>query len=137
MTSLISTDLMARLANDFEDNTSDFTGEKLPELTDFDARQPHDPVTAMKRMIAADYAAMREDADMGATCGETNNGNWYIDTRMSRNPRYSNNGGDYNYWTEYWYADGKTYRQERSSCDFWQPQDEPENCDGLVDFTVY
>lgn len=36
-----------------------------------------------------------------------------------------------------WHADGRTYRQERASCDFWQPMDEPEACVGLIPFRRY
>lgn len=90
-------------------------------------------VEVMQRRIAEDYAAMREEqaAGFAANCGVANNGNWYIDTRLTRDERRSNNGGEYSYWTEYWHADGRTYRQERASCDFWLAHRLPEVCDGF------
>ena len=49
-----------------------------------------------------------------------------IDTRISRNPAKSNNGGDYFYHEEFWPSGGQILWQEFCSCDFWQPMDEPE-----------
>ena len=105
---------------------------------DWATRRPYNATECMKRAITEDYAAMSEEqaAGFSADCGIANNGNWYIDTRISRDDRYSNNGGDYYYWTEYWHDGGRTYRQEKCSCDFWQPMDEPEVCDGEIDFTA-
>jgi len=50
-----------------------------------------------------------------------------IDTRWSRNPAKSNNGGEYFHWEEIWPNEyGDVLMQEFVSCDFWQPEDEPE-----------
>jgi len=49
------------------------------------------------------------------------NGNLCIDTRISRNPSRSNNGGDY-YSTLIIRPDG--FVRQTSSCDFWQPDNE-------------
>lgn len=49
-----------------------------------------------------------------------------IDTRISRDPLRSSNGGEYNYWTVIRTTGGMVVADRRSSCDFWQPQDAPE-----------
>lgn len=92
----------------------------------------------MQEAMKNDLAQMREEQAAGfrADTGTTVTGRFYIDTRITRDWRRSNNGGEYSFWTEYWYdADTrKTYRLERCSCDFWQPMDEPEFCIGRVQF---
>jgi len=92
----------------------------------------------MANRIKDDYALMRKEQENGyaATSGTANNGNFFIDTRITRDERRSNNGGEYSYWTEYWHEAGCTFRIERASCDFWQPQYKPEVCEGIVDFTA-
>lgn len=53
--------------------------------------------------------------------------NFTIDTRITRDSRYSNNGGDYSFWLKVWDGGGgDTLSEERSTCDFWNPQDEPD-----------
>ena len=49
-----------------------------------------------------------------------------IDTRISRDPSRANDGGEYNFWLEIWPHRGNVLVQEFCSCDFWQPEDEPE-----------
>lgn len=50
-----------------------------------------------------------------------------IDTRWSRDPRRANNGGEYYFWEEIWPNEyGDVLMQKFCSCDFWQPEDEPE-----------
>ena len=92
----------------------------------------------MQEAMESDLSDMREEQAAGfpASIGTTHLGRFYVDTRITRDSRRSNNGGEYSFWTEYWYdADtGKTYRLERSSCDFWQPMDEPDFCIGRVQF---
>lgn len=44
-----------------------------------------------------------------------------INTRYSRNSRYSNNGGDYYFWTSYTIVNGVLWITDCCSCDFWQP----------------
>jgi hypothetical protein len=46
-----------------------------------------------------------------------------IDTRASRDPKRSSNGGEYDYWLRLWPAAGNIFAQERCSCDFWQPEE--------------
>lgn len=91
----------------------------------------------MNEEVALDLEQMNEEvaAQFPATQGWAKNGNYFIDTRITRDERRSNNGGEYSYWTEYWHdlASGRTYRQEKCSCDFWQPMEEPEYCAGLID----
>jgi len=50
-----------------------------------------------------------------------------IDTRISRNPLKSRNGGEYSFWESIWPTPGgETLMQTFSSCDFWGPEEEPE-----------
>ncbi|RPJ40117.1 MAG: hypothetical protein EHM35_00495 [Planctomycetaceae bacterium] len=50
-----------------------------------------------------------------------------IETRISRDPSRARNGGEYNFWQELWPdASGGALMQEFCSCDFWQPEGEPE-----------
>ena len=132
---LIGTHTLEMLASPNDDAG---TGWETEIAADWATRRPYNAVEAMQRSIAEDYEAMREEQAAGfpADCGTANNGHWYVDTRITRNERYSNNGGEYSFWTEYWHANGRTYRLEKCSCDFWQPMQEPDVCDGEIDFTV-
>lgn len=49
-----------------------------------------------------------------------------IDTRISRDPLRAANGGDYDHWTTVTTENGMVVARQRSSCDFWQPQEDPE-----------
>jgi hypothetical protein len=51
-----------------------------------------------------------------------------IDTRISRDPRRSNNGGEYYFWLSVWPTDSQTVVvRKRSSYDGdWEPDYEPE-----------
>jgi hypothetical protein len=50
-----------------------------------------------------------------------------IDTRVSRNPLLSANGGDYHLWLRLWPHAGNILAQERNSTDFgWNPDPELE-----------
>ena len=50
-----------------------------------------------------------------------------LDTKISRDPSRSNNGGEYFFWAKVWYQKGTgVFVQERCSCDFWQPENEPK-----------
>lgn len=131
---LIGKSTMQRLATAEAQTAADDSGWQYEIARDFADRQPYDPVAHMTKAIENDYQLMIEERAAGfpADCGTANNGNWYIDTRITRNARYSNNGGDYSYWTEYWHENGRTYRLERCSCDFWEPMTEPESCDGRI-----
>ena len=96
-------------------------------------------VARMQQYLHDDLAAMQaeQDAKQPASATLTKAGELTIDTRMSRNPRLASNGGDYDFWTRYWVANGRTYRIERASCDFWQPQDEEDYCDWKFDLDRY
>ena len=49
-----------------------------------------------------------------------------IETRISRDPRRSSNGGEYHHWLRLRpNPEGRTLAIDRCSCDFWQPEDEP------------
>jgi len=56
---------------------------------------------------------------------------------MSRDTSRRNNGGEYDYWTEYWIKGKKLYRQEKCSCDFWQPMPEPETCEASPEMLAF
>ena len=83
--------------------------------------------------IKLDIQAQREEIALGAKIGYTEKGA-YIDTRISRDPERSHNGGEYNFWTNYLVRDGGVLVEWCWSADF-DINEEPEFY--TLDLSVY
>ena len=80
----------------------------------------------MKRIeIAIEAAADERGAGFGAYISVSDS-EIVIDTRISENPNRACNGGEYAFWLRIWPDRGRVLVQEFCSCDFWQPEKEPE-----------
>lgn len=83
--------------------------------------------TRVIEQIKRDIEAGTEDAKtMGLDCPIVivQPGGKDVMTRFSRDTSRRNNGGEYDYWTEYRIRGGHLFVKEASSCDFWQPEQE-------------
>ena len=86
----------------------------------------------LEQMVASIYADLRdfaEELEAGYDVGLVlTPARIEVETRVSRDPSRSSNGGEYDFWTVYTKSGSRVYRLEKASCDFWQPMDEPEVC---------
>lgn len=94
----------------------------------------------MNRRIenAVRQAASERDLNFNAVI-KLSDGVIVVDTRITRDPNRSRNGGEYSYWEKFWSHRAQVLAQTFCSCDFWQPEEEPEilglNWDELVNLT--